>query len=78
MALSNDELQGQSAEHLPAREVMSLFGGGGCNGWWYDCDGGLVDVDVHDVDIAKDINVFTGYDNDVVDIENIVLIGGLL
>jgi hypothetical protein len=71
MALSKDELEGQSADHLPAREVMSLFGGGGGCGWWHD--GGLVDVDVHDVDIAKDINIFSGYDNDVVDIDNILI-----
>jgi hypothetical protein len=69
MALSNDELQDQSAEYLPAREVMSVFGGG-C-GW---CDGGsLVDVDIHDVDVVKDINILTGYDNDVVDIDNILI-----
>ena len=72
MALSNDELQSQSADYLPAREVMSLLGGG-C-GW--GC-GSLVNVNVHDVDIVKDINIFTGKDSDVVDIDNI-LIGGIL
>jgi hypothetical protein len=72
MALSNDELQSQSADYLPAREVMSLLGGG-C-GW---CDGSLVNVNIHDVDVVKDINIFTGKDSDGVDIDNI-LIGGIL
>ncbi len=69
MALSNDELQSQSADYLPAREVMGgLFGG--C-GW---CGGGLVNVNIHDVDIVKDINIFSGKDSDVVDIDNIVIV----
>lgn len=72
MALSTDELQSQSADYLPAREVMSLLGGGG-GGWWGHGGGGLIDVDVHDVDVVKNINILTGCDSDVVDIDNILI-----
>jgi len=71
MGLSIEELQLQSAEYLPAREVMTGFGGGhGKN-----LLGGLVnvDVDVHDVNVFKDIYIFTGKDNDGVDIDNIIV-----
>ncbi|HMG43342.1 MAG TPA: hypothetical protein VK611_18580 [Acidimicrobiales bacterium] len=69
MALSNDELELQSTEYLPAREVMTGLGGNGHN--WL-C-GGLVnvDADVHDIDIVKDVNILTGDDSDVVDIDKL-------
>jgi hypothetical protein len=77
MALSNEELELQSAEYLPAREVMTSWGGGGC------CKSGVfgglvaVNTNVHDVNIVKDVNILTGHDNDGVDIDNI-LIGNIL
>ena len=72
MALSNEELELQSAEYLPAREVMTGLGGHGHGG---DLLFGLVNVnaDVHDVDVVKDVNILTGKDSDVVDIENILI-----
>jgi hypothetical protein len=74
MGLSIEELELQSAEYLPAREVMTGFGGGHSK----NLLGGLVNVgvDVHDIDIVKDIDVLTGHDSDGVDLDNIV-IGGL-
>jgi hypothetical protein len=74
MGLSIEELQLQSAEYLPAREVMTGFGGGHSK----NLLGGLVNVgvDVHDVNIVKDVYVLTGKDSDGVDIDNIV-VGGL-
>ena len=74
MALSNEELELQSAEYLPAREVMTGLGGhghGGGGSWLF----GLVnvDADVHDVDVIKDVNILTGKDSDVVDVENILI-----
>jgi hypothetical protein len=74
MGLSIEELQLQSADYLPAREVMTGFGGGhGKN-----LLGGLVNVgvDVHDINVVKDIYVLTGQDSDGVDIDNMV-VGGL-
>lgn len=75
MALSNEELELQSTEYLPAREVMTGLGGHGHGAGWVF---GLVnvDADVHDVDVVKDVNILTGKDSDVVDIEN-VLIGAV-
>ena len=72
MGLTNEELELQSAEYLPAREVMTGLGGGHGKG---DLFGGLVavDLDVHDVDVVKDVNVFTGKDSDGVDIDNILI-----
>lgn len=72
MALSNEELELQSAEYLPAREVMTGLGGHGHGGDWLL---GLVNVnaDVHDVDVIKDVNILTGKDSDVVDVENILI-----
>ena len=74
MALSNEELELQSAEYLPAREVMTGFGGGHSK----NLLGGLVNVgvDVHDINIVKDVYVLTGKDSDVVDIDNLV-VGGV-
>ena len=71
MAFSNEELELQSTEYLPAREVMTGLGGGGGRGWVF----GLVnaDADVHDVDVIKDVNILTGKDSDVVDVENILI-----
>ena len=74
MALTNEELELQSAEYLPAREVMTGLGGHG-HGHGSDLLFGLVNVnaDVHDVDVVKDVNILTGKDSDVVDIENILI-----
>ena len=72
MGLTNEELELQAAEYLPAREVMTGLGGGhGKPGLF----GGLVavDLDIHDVNVVKDVNVFTGYDSDGVDIDNILI-----
>lgn len=71
MGLTNEELELQSAEYLPAREVMTSMGGGHGKGVF----GGLVavDLDVHDVNVVKDVNVFTGNDSDGVDIDNILI-----
>lgn len=68
MAFSNEELELQSTEYLPAREVMTGLGGHGHN-----CFSGLlnVDADVHDIDIVKDVNILTGDDSDVVDIDKL-------
>lgn len=73
MGLSIEELELQSAEYLPAREVMTGFGGGHSK----NLLGGLVNigVDVHDVDVVKDVYILTGKDSDVVDLDNIV-VGG--
>ena len=73
MGLSIEELQLQSAAYLPAREVMTGFGGGHSK----NLLGGLVNVgvDVHDIDVVKDINILTGQDSDGVDLDNIV-VGG--
>jgi len=73
MGLSVEELQLQSAEYLPAREVMTGFGGGHSK----NLLGGLVNVgvDVHDINVIKDIAVLTGKDSDVVDLDNVV-VGG--
>lgn len=70
MGLSNEELELQSAEYLPAREVMTGLGGGHGK---YGVLGGLVavDLDVHDVNVVKDVNILTGNDSDGVDIDNI-------
>lgn len=72
MALSNEELELQSTDLLPAREVMTGLGGHGHGG---DLLFGLVNVnaDVHDVDVVKDVNILTGKDSDVIDIENILI-----
>jgi len=72
MALSNEELELQSAEYLPAREVMTGWGGGCCKPGVF---GGLVatSVNVHDVNVVKDVNVFSGHDNDGVDIDNLLI-----
>ena len=72
MGLTNEELELQSAEYLPAREVMTGLGGGHGKS---DLFGGLVavDLDVHDVDVVKDINILTGCDSDVVDIDNLLV-----
>jgi hypothetical protein len=74
MGLSIEELELQSAEYLPAREVMTGFGGGHSK----NLLGGLVNVgvDVHDINIVKDVYVLTGKDSDVVDIDNLV-VGGV-
>lgn len=71
MGLTNEELELQSAEYLPAREVMTGLGGHGKPGVF----GGLVavDLDVHDVNVVKDVNILTGCDSDVVDIDNILV-----
>lgn len=71
MGFTNEELELQSAEYLPAREVMTGLGGHGKSGLF----GGLVavDLDVHDVNVVKDVNVFTGNDSDGVDIDNIII-----
>jgi len=71
MALSNEELELQSAEYLPAREVMTGLGGHG-KPWVL---GGLVGVgvDVHDVNVVKDVNILTGKDSDGVDIDNLLI-----
>jgi hypothetical protein len=73
MGLSIEELELQSAEYLPAREVMTGFGGGPGK----TLLGGLVNVgvDVHDVNVFKDIYVLTGKDSDGVDIDHINVIG---
>jgi hypothetical protein len=73
MGLSVEELQLQSAEYLPAREVMTGF----CGGHSKNLLGGLVNVgvDVHDVNVIKDIAVLTGKDSDGVDLDNVV-VGG--
>ena len=73
MGLSVEELQLQSAEYLPAREVMTGFGGGHSK----NLLGGLVNVgvDVHDINVIKDIAVLTGKDSDGVDLDNLV-VGG--
>jgi hypothetical protein len=70
MALSNEELELQSAEYLPAREVMTGLGG---HGGHHGLCGGLVniDTDVHDVNIVKDVNILTGDDSDGVDIDKL-------
>ncbi|HEY8453867.1 MAG TPA: hypothetical protein VIL54_17020 [Natronosporangium sp.] len=72
MALSYEELELQSTELLPAREVMTGLGGHGHGG---DLLFGLINVnaDVHDVDVIKDVDILTGKDSDVVDIENILI-----
>jgi hypothetical protein len=72
MALSNEELELQSAEYLPAREVMTSWGGGCCKPGVL---GGLVasNVNIHDVNVVKDVNIFTGKDSDGVDIDNILI-----
>ena len=69
MALSNEELELQSTEYLPAREVMTGLGGHGHHGL---C-GGLVNIDthVHDIDVVKDVNILTGDDSDGVDIDKL-------
>jgi hypothetical protein len=66
MALTNEELELQSAEYLPAREVMTGLGGGHGHCGVF---GGLVavDLDIQEVDVVKDIYILNG-DNDVVDI----------
>lgn len=68
MGLSNEELELQSTEYLPAREVMTGLGGHGGHGLF-----GLVnvDVDVDDVNVVKDVNVLTGKDSDGVDIDKL-------
>ena len=73
MGLSIEELELQSAEYLPAREVMTGLGGGHGK----TLLGGLVNVgvDVHDVNIVKDVYVLTGKDSDVVDLDD-VIVGG--
>lgn len=73
MALLNEELELQSAELLPAREVMTGIGGHGHGHGGGDLLFGLVNVDVHDVDVVKDVNILTGKDSDVVDVENILI-----
>jgi len=76
MALSNEELELQSAEYLPAREVMTGLGGGCCKPGVF---GGLIatNVDIHDVNVVKDVNVFSDHDFAGVDNHNI-LIGNIL
>ena len=68
MGLSIDELELQSTDYLPAREVMSGFGGG--HGGHLFLQQGVVNVgvNVQDVDILSDINIFSGDDSDGIDI----------
>jgi hypothetical protein len=82
MGLSIEELELQSTECLPAREVMSLLGGhpgggagnGAGNTAFHDDDwGGLIgDLDVQQVNVlgVQNVNIFqfTGHDSDLVDI----------
>ncbi|MGH9211063.1 MAG: hypothetical protein ACRD2C_10315 [Acidimicrobiales bacterium] len=69
MGLSIDELELQSTDYLPAREVMSGFGGGHGGGHLF-LQQGLVNVgvNVQDVNILSDINILTGKDSDVIDV----------
>lgn len=70
MGLSIEELELQSTDYLPAREVMSGLGcghGHGCS--WFQQ--GLVNLnDVNGISVIEDINILTGKDSDVVDIDN--------
>lgn len=91
MGLSIEELESQSSECLPAREVMTLLGSGqggpsvvedlakelynqeALGGIALNADVdhvqvGLVNVQVDDV--LNDNNLFTGQDNDVLDVLN--------
>jgi hypothetical protein len=85
MGLSIEELQVQSAECLPAREVMSLLGGypgGGAgnapgNTALHDNEwGGLVgaDIDLQQINVlgVQNVNIFqfTGDDSDLFDAFN--------
>lgn len=74
MGLSKAELELQSADYLPAREVMSSLGGGHGHGDCFFFQDGAVNtnVNVSDIEVAvlKDINIFTGNDSDVVDIDD--------
>jgi hypothetical protein len=72
MALSHEELELQSADFLPAREVMTSWGGGCCKPGVF---GGLItnNVNVHDINIVKDVHVLSGHDSDGVDIDNILI-----
>jgi len=66
MGLSIDQLELQSADYLPAREVMSGFGGGsGDNHLFLQQGVANVGVNVQDVNI---LNVFQGDDSDAIDI----------
>jgi hypothetical protein len=70
MGLSIEELDLQSTEYLPAREVMSSMGGGP----HVDNETAGVattDVDIHDVNlgIIQDVYIFKGEDSDLVDID---------
>jgi hypothetical protein len=71
MGLPIEELELQSTDYLPAREVMSGFGGGHGSGHLF-LQEGLVNVGVNfqdiKVSVIDDINIFTGKDSDVVDI----------
>jgi hypothetical protein len=55
--------------------MSGLGGHGHGHGHGGDLLFGLVNVnaDVHDVDVVKDVNILTGKDSDVVDIENILI-----
>lgn len=72
MGLSIDELELQSTDYLPAREVMSGFGGGcgggGCGHLFLQQGLVNVGVNVQDVNVLSDINIFQGDDSDGIDI----------
>lgn len=58
MGLSIEELDLQSADYLPAREVMGMMGGGGGSGLRnFFAQNGLVNVgvNVQDVDVIDDV-----------------------
>lgn len=71
MGLSIEDLDLQTTEYLPAREVMSAMGGG--HGFDNQTAGlANTNVDVHDINlgIIQDVNVFKGEDSDAVDIDS--------
>ena len=75
MALSIEELELQSTTYLPAREVMTGFGGGHshCGGGFFLQDGLVnTNVNVHDINILNGINILTGHDSDGVDLDNVL------
>jgi hypothetical protein len=73
MGLSIEELDLQSTECLPAREVMSAMGGG--HGVDNETAGvAATDVDIHDVNlgILQDVTIFKGEDADGVDVDSFI------
>jgi hypothetical protein len=72
MGLSIDELDLQSTEYLPAREVMSSLNGG--PGLQHNDQTGVANTDVNvqnvNLGIIQDVNVFKGEDSDAVDVDS--------